>query len=301
MKIFGAGLAGLIAGCVFPKAKIYERNKVPFISHQALLRFRTNKVSEITGIKFKKVSVLKSIWSEGREVLPTPRIVAMYSKKVTGKYENRSIMNISQSERYIAPDNFHDMLVKDMRDRIIDGYEAKEESYKSELPIISTLPLSFNSKMLGYDFKTVRNTSSIYVNKFEIEDCDMYCTVYYPDKETSIYRSSITGNTLIIESKKKLKNTYDMFMVKSSLGIVGTATIKQTLSNHVQPMGKLTSVNDDERRVQIYKMSHDHNCFSLGRFAIHKNILLDDVATDIHVIKSMINDDAYGISVKDRL
>lgn len=304
MKIFGAGLAGLIAGCVFPKAKIYERNAVPFVSHQALLRFRTNKVSEITGIKFRKVTVLKSIWSEGKEVLPSPRIVALYSNKVSNKYENRSIMDISMETRYIAPDNFHHLLIDDMRDRITDNYTIDEKDYERNIiedndPIISTLPLTINAKMLGYDFQTSRNTNKIYVNKFEIRHCDMYCTVYYPDKDITVYRASITGNKLIIESTEKMLNN-DLWLVKYSLGLTSTQ-LNQTLEDYVQPMGKLTKVNDDERRVMIYKMSHDYNVFSLGRFALHKNVLLDDVANDIFVIRSMINDDSYGISIKGRI
>jgi len=303
MKIFGAGLAGLIAGCVFPKAEIYEKNDKDFVSHQALLRFRTNKVSEITGVKFKKVCVLKSIWSEGKEAKPTPRIVAMYSKKVTGKYENRSIMDISTKERYIAPDNFHKILVDEMEDRIHFGWEVDKTQCELNTPIISTLPLSLNAKMLGYDFKTINNTSSIFVNKFKIDNCDLYATVYYPDFDTSIYRASITGNTLIIESKEKLNlkpnSEWDIDIIES-FGLFN-AKLNTLIANHEQKMGKLTEVNDSERRVMIYNMSHDHDLFSLGRFALHKNILLDDVAKDIFVIKSMINDDSYGISTRNRI
>lgn len=300
MKIFGAGLAGLIAGCVFQKAKIYEMNKVPFVSHQALLRFRTSKVSDITGVKFKKVRVLKSIWSRGKEVSPSPRLVALYSMKVTGKFENRSIMNIDASDRYIAPSNFHEILIDEMKDRLHDGYKVTEKDYLENTPIISTLPLTFNSKMLGYEFKTERNMSCIYVTKFEVFDCDMYCTVYYPDEDTTIYRASLTGNQLIIESKEPLIVNSELDIVYDSLGIRNTRK-DYVLCNHKQPMGKLTKINDGERRVQIYKMSHDHDCFSLGRFALHKNVLLDDVAKDIFVIKEMMNDDSYGISTMGRV
>ena len=299
MKIFGAGLAGLIAGCVFPKAKIYERNKLPFVSHQALLRFRNSKVSDITGVKFKEVTVLKSIWSEGREAQPSPRLVAMYSNKVTGKYENRSIIDISTTKRFIAPDDLHNRLIENNRDNIIDDYEISESDYEIDIPIISTLPLSVNAKMLGYEFKTNRNTSSIFVNKFKIEDCDMYATVYYPDSDSSIYRASITKDTLIVESKSAMKSG-ELWTVKNSLGLL-RCNIERILTDHEQIMGKISKVNDDERRVQIYTMSHDHSCYSLGRFALHKNILLDDVAKDIYVIKSMINDDTYGISTRNRI
>ena len=93
-------MAGLIAGIYNPKAIIYEKNKTPIENHKALLRFRSDEVSKLTGIKFRKVFVIKSIWSEGEEKYPSPRLVAMYSKKVTGSYENRSIIDISTTTRY---------------------------------------------------------------------------------------------------------------------------------------------------------------------------------------------------------
>ena len=123
--------------------------------------------------------------------------------------------------------------------------------------------------------------------------------MYYPDSDTSVYRASLTGDVLIIESKATI-NFADKRIVLDSMGL-SEATFDVLLENHIQPMGKLSSVNDNERRVMIYKMSHDHGVFSLGRFALHKNILLDDVAKDVRVIKSMMQDDSYGISTRDRV
>lgn len=310
MKIFGAGLSGLIAAMANPKAIVYERNGPEFQGHHALLRFRSMAVSDITGVKFKKVKVIKSIWSNGRECKPSPRLVALYSKKNTGCYENRSIMDIETVERYIAPDDFHHRLVKDCEDRINFNYQLKKSDFiQSEHTllkedIISTLPLSINAKMLGYNFDTERNKSVIYVNKFEIKNCNMYSTVYYPDEKTSVYRASLTGNILIIESKKPIhKDRTDSCEISNvfvSMGIMDSEN-NVLLENYAQPMGKLSEVNDSERRVMIYNMSHDHGVFSLGRFALHKNILLDDVARDIRVIKEMMADDSYGNSTRDRV
>ena len=305
MKIFGAGLSGLIAACAFPKAIVYERNEKSFQGHHALLRFRSMAVSDITGIKFSKVSVIKSIWSDGKECQPSPRLVALYSKKNTSCYENRSIMDIRTVERYIAPDDFLQLLIEECEDRIRFNYEIKNNDFimsdHSLLKenVISTLPLSINAKMLGYEFNTERNKSIIYVNKFKVDNCKMYSTVYYPDSDTSVYRASLTGDVLIIESKATI-NFADKRIVLDSMGL-SEATFDVLLENHIQPMGKLSSVNDNERRVMIYKMSHDHGVFSLGRFALHKNILLDDVAKDVRVIKSMMKDDSYGISTRDRV
>ena len=300
MKIFGAGMAGLIAGIANPKAIIYEKNTPNFLGHQALLRFRNTSISDLTGIKFKKVKVIKSIWYEGKEVNPSPRLVALYSKKNTGVYENRSIMDTNTVERYIAPDNFIKLLAKECEDRIHYEYEIKKQDYISKhQKIITTLPLSFNAKMLGYEFSTKRNKSSIYVTRLNIKDCDMYTTTYYPEVRTPLYRSSTTGKTLIIEAKQIISRK-EIQEVLESKGLL-EADYEIVLDNHQQPLGKLSAVNDMERRVMIYRMSHDHGVFSLGRFALHKNILLDDVAQDIRIIKSMIADDSYGISTMKRI
>jgi len=306
VKIFGAGLSGLIAGIANPKAQIYERSKFGTQGHQALLRFRDMSVSDMTGIKFKKVKVIKSIWFEGKEQQPSPRLVAMYSHKNTGHFENRSIMDIRTVERYIAPDNFHELLVKECEDRIHYEYVIDQSDFANDVrhanereDIISTLPLSFNAKMLGYGFDTYKNKSRIYVTRFTVEDCDMYTTVYYPDMITPVYRASVTGKTLIIEAKNPI-DVKDTAIVLNSMGLK-YASFTIELDNHIQPMGKLSEVNDSERRVMIYNMSHDHGVFSLGRFALHKNILLDDVAKDIRVIKSMMADDSYGISTMGRV
>jgi len=306
MKIFGAGLSGLIAAMANPKATVYERNGPEFQGHHALLRFRSMAVSDITGIKFKKVKVIKSIWSEGKECFPTPRLVAMYSRKNTGCYENRSIMDINTVERYIAPDNFLQILIGECEERINFNYQLKKSDFRKEIQhvfldedIISTLPLSINAKMLGYEFDTERSKSVIYVNKLKIQRCNMFTTVYYPDESTTVYRASITGNSLIIESRESI-GSLDIRLVLTSMGLL-YANVDMVLDNHAQPMGKLSEVNDSERRVMIYKMSHDHGVFSLGRFALHKNILLDDVAKDIKVIKEMMQDDSYGVSTRDRV
>jgi len=282
MKIFGAGLSGLIAAVANPKAIVYERNKEDFQGHHALLRFRNNAVSDIIGIKFKEVSVIKAIWSGGKERQPSPRLVAQYSKKNTGCYENRSIMDIKTVKRFIAPDDLLQRLIEDCIERINFEYEISMDDFTKHPygheDIISTLPLSINAKMLGYEFDTKRSKSVIYVNKFKIANCDMYTTIYYPDDTTSVYRASITGNNLIVESKATI-NFIDVQLVLASLGIHSDG-VDEILTNYKQPMGKLTGVNDNDRRVMIYKMSHDHGVYSLGRFALHKNILLDDVAKD---------------------
>ena len=301
MKIFGAGYAGLIAGSYNNKAIIYEKNKEPVKNHHAVLRFKTDKVSSITGIKFTKVIVHKAIWSNGKEVKPTPRLNSLYSMKNTGCYENRSILNIDSCVRYIAPSNFFEMLNEDLKDRIIFGQEISKEDYFSKEDVISTLPLKMNMQMLGLEpLETNDSIHEIFINTFTIKNCNMFASIYYPTEETSAYRASITGDELIVESKEKLLNR-DLLIVLESLGVKADY-ITDKIKNFSQKMGKMTAINDSERRVAIYTMSHDFCVYSLGRFALHKSsILLDDVCNDIKVIKEMMMDDSYGISTRNRI
>ena len=63
MKIIGAGMSGLLAGQFFRSNKplvIEKQDSLPN-NHKALLRFRTEAVSELSGIRFKSVNVQKMI------------------------------------------------------------------------------------------------------------------------------------------------------------------------------------------------------------------------------------------------
>src|SRR5262245_20189064 len=59
MIIWGAGLAGLLAGTQFQTATIVEAGPEGMANHMAVLRFRTSAVGDATGIPFRKVKVYK--------------------------------------------------------------------------------------------------------------------------------------------------------------------------------------------------------------------------------------------------
>ena len=64
MNIIGAGLTGCLAAYAFKDAVIHEYLKEPRV-HKAVLRFRTDEVSKLTGIPFKKVLVHKAVSVSG--------------------------------------------------------------------------------------------------------------------------------------------------------------------------------------------------------------------------------------------
>ena len=106
MNIFGAGLAGLLAGNMFRRFKptLHEaQSKLPN-NHGALLRFRTDKVGTACAIPFKKVKVQKAIKYDGKIITePNLFLSNLYSQKVTGSILSRSINNLDSVDRYISP------------------------------------------------------------------------------------------------------------------------------------------------------------------------------------------------------
>ncbi len=110
-RIIGAGLSGLIAAHAWPSVPIVEAQSEPQ-PHKALLRFRSNAVSQLTGIEFKKVLVRKGLYSEGEYKPPTIALANQYSRKVLGRIlGDRSVWNLDPVERWIAPENFQERLL----------------------------------------------------------------------------------------------------------------------------------------------------------------------------------------------
>lgn len=299
MEILGAGISGCLACIVNPKSIVYEAGDGSSI-HKAVLRFRSDKISELTGIPFKKVNVIKSIWSDGKEVASSPRIVSLYSKKVSDTYTNRSIVNIENSIRWIAPDDFHEIL-KDLIGHNIKYNTTVDANLLSHMarPIISTIPIMILAKILGLNIDVGKNiVSSIYIEQYEVDKCDMYSTVYYPDSNTGVYRATITGDVLIIESIGEYGvATEEMLNVLESLGIDKNSIKK--IGNYKQEYGKIVAINEQIRREFIVNATINYGVYSLGRFAIWKNIVLDDVLNDIYRIREFINKGHYEYLKKE--
>lgn len=295
--IVGAGLAGLIAGHIFPNATILERAAGPDRTerHNALLRFRSDAVSLITGIPFRKVRVHKSIWTHEDGFLNecNPALANMYARKVTGGVFARSIWNLDSVERFVAPGSFYEQLVEQCKDRIRWGFDAIEELPFGAEDIISTMPL-FNAaqawldnNVSWFDFKR----APIYVQRIIVADSDVHQTVYFPDRTTSTYRISITGNVMIIESM----NEPDAMRPVDALAVFGLDMVGFSAAQAVkQSFGKIAPIDNAVRKELIHRLTLESRVYSLGRFATWRNILLDDVVKDARIIKAMIEQqDAY--------
>ena len=293
MYILGGGLAGLIAGVLNQDARILE----PFAnrtSHQALLRFRSPDIGDAVGIPFKKVTVYKGIWDEGHTAL-TPQYIAQYSRKVSSAITYRSIQHQETETRWIAPPDFQEQLKHMLAYRI--EYDKQIESYHA-YQSISTLPMNVLADIMGIDcpldpVADQQVVKPIYVNRYRIPNCDVYMTVYFPSFKTSVYRASISGDVLIVESTREATEK-EISEATEALGI-HSLSLDEELINYEQKNGKLAPIDEKARRKWILDLTLHHGVYSLGRFATWRNIVLDDVYHDILKIKSFINKDAYEV------
>lgn len=300
-------MAGCVAGIISGNATILEAGDAIPNNHQALLRFRTDNLSKITGIPFQKVKVFKGIWMDGKEQPLSPRMINLYGQKVIGCPTLRSIGSLDTVDRYVAPKDFHAILGQMLGDRI--QFQSKVESinkvvmglksipafFRTNIPIISTMPMPVLARLLGKQEwlgQTLFKQNKIYVSKAQITDAKVYQTIYYPSPDFNAYRASMSGNTLIIEGMDEV-DLDEMKLILESFGLDQVYTWESV--NQQQSMGKIAPIPDHIRKDFMFKASTEFNVWSLGRFACWRNILLDDVYHDIFKIRSMIEKDHYTV------
>ena len=295
--IVGAGLAGLLAAHAWPHARVFEAMERPRATHRALLRFRSASVARLTGIDFRRVQVRKGIWSEGDFRAPSIRLANLYARKVlredrlTGE---RSIWNVEPVERFIAPDTLYEQLIDAVRDRIEWG-----TAFTPPAGSVSTIPMPSLLALLGIEHSIQFVRAPITVFRFSIPRADIFQTVYFPDHDTSIYRVSITGNTLIAEFAAQTEALHgsDLFMIEQAFGIDASNLVCREMVE--QRFGKIEPIADDERKSLLFRITHEHGVYSLGRFATWRNILLDDVIDDIVAIKRLARAAPYEIRMEN--
>lgn len=293
MIIFRAGLTGCLAACINPDATILDTDSAPTF-HKAVLRFRSDDVSKATGIPFQKIKVTKALFdtTEWCFTAWTPKSANEYSKKVIGGIHNRSIDSLEPVTRWLAPDNFHEQLLDMIGNRVMWG-----EQYTpfTKGPKISTLAMPQLLSLVDQDdiINLQTDYNSIYVNTIRIDEpCDINQTVYIPNVDNPIYRMTLEGQKLIVESTEELDED-DIFELPQSVFGIDEDKWEITDKNYKQKIGKIAPVRDDLRKELIYKLTQDHDIYSLGRTAIWKSILLDDCLQDINRINAMISKSKY--------
>jgi len=288
MLIVGAGMAGCLAGILNPKATIIEAAPRYHANHDAVLRFRSDAISQQIGIPFKKVIVRKGIWSGSKFLNPDIHLANNYSLKTTNLITDRSIWNLESVERWVAPSNFHEIMEEMCRSRINYGVKFNKRDAEINQEIISTIPMNKMCEIMEYESEPGEgfHYAEIEVNRYKIAGCDVNQTVYYPNPRMPHYRATITGDNLIVESISSLR-LQDIEDVCLSFGIT-TNRLTPIKEHHKQKYGKISPIDDLWRKNFIFWLTSNYEIFSLGRFATWRNILLDDVLKDIYQIKRMI-------------
>lgn len=316
--IIGAGFAGLITACIVPDIPVYESGQ-RHQSHNALLRFRDESVSHATGVPFRAVRVNKSIWSYGQHFgACNPRFANQYAYKVTGRVAGeRSIWNLDPVTRYIAPEDFYDRLCDKLAGRI--HWENKVALIRAgnRNKTISTAPMPVMMSICGLtlpDAAMSLAAAPIVVERYRLPvGTNVFQTVYFPDPETRLFRASITGDLLIVESMKDFQSGNEPFEseVDCVRGVDGDTVANETLFDVAdafgmdveefafidkvdQKYGKITDIPRETREAILYELTRVYNVFSIGRFACWRNILLDDVVKDVDVVKRLMSASGYG-------
>lgn len=303
MLIVGAGMAGCLAGVMHPNARIIESANDFVRNHDAVLRFREDAVSKQVGVPFRKVKVYKGVWYDGKFVKPNIQIANYYSQKVThGNVLPRSIWNMEPSIRYVAPSDFHSILADMCGNRIEYSMPLHElnlrEAKEARERIISTIPMNRLMDLLDYNHNFEFEHWPINVKRLKINNCDVHQTIYFPDSDFRLYRATLTGEDMIVESVKNLDynaltDSEELAACFHAFGI--DASLIGSMIESDQKYGKIKEIPDKERKRFMYWATVNHGIYSLGRYATWRNILMDDVLEDILKIRSMIAASEYDV------
>ena len=298
MIIYGAGLAGLLAGNMMRSFNpmIKEAQKSLPNNHGALLRFRSDKVETATAVPFRKVRVKKAIKHDGK-IITTPNLMLsnMYSQKVTGSVLDRSINNLDDVDRYIAPWHLINEMAKNCSieyERKLDRRSLEEmREWEPHRPIISTLPMPVLMKIVGWGEIPDFPKQKIWTQKVKImdPDCQVCQTIYYPDPLIKHYRVSLIGDTLISEFTEKPDTNIGVHAMDVLSEDFGIRSYKiDDMKESEQEYGKIMPIDDRIRKEFIFQMTNKYNIYSVGRFATWRQLLLDDVVDDLKVVEQFI-------------
>lgn len=294
MLIIGAGQAGLLAArrlAHYNPVVVEQQNSLPN-NHGALLRFRSDEIAKSLGIEFKKVTVYKGVLCEDNSTItrfPTIRDFNAYSYKTIGRITERSILDIRDAVRFIAPSSFIAFLAnradiqygKSFQSIFSNGNALKEA-------IISTIPMPTLMEALNYPHTPEFKYQTIWSINCILKGVDVYQTLYVPYVIQRPYRVSITGDKMTLEFSNEPFADGE-FYIHNYMHLLSIYGVPEDITIKKQDYGKIIPIDDNERQKFILWATDNYNIYSLGRYATWRQILLDDVLKDISVINKMIS------------
>jgi hypothetical protein len=305
IAIIGAGMAGLVAANMLRRHEVTVIEKAATLphNHTALLRFRTTAVSDATGIPFSRERVLKGLW-DGEKVInkPTLAFVNRYSANVTqGELHQRSILSLESVERWVAPPDFIELMARNLDIHFDHSFDFSQRIKRAEyvpetMPIISTVPMPFMMQIFGWKDKPEFKFQPVWTIKATlVKPVSTICQTLYNTEPMEWYRATIHGQQLTLEFMfdpdkvftsplHACSEAFDRFFNTNEHcdSIIEGAQVNKI------GIGKIRPIDERIRKRFMLWLTEKYNIYSLGRFATWRNILLDDVANDVHRIEVMI-------------
>ncbi len=231
--------------------------------------------------------------------------------KATSKIQRRSILDLSDSTRYVCPSDF----IQRLASTASITYDIDFQDWSSNLikddcpPVISTLPVPIMMNLFDWDdipaFNTLPGTTiRVKINQ-ELEPT-MHATLYSACDIDLWYRATICDRDVIIECMSG--NLDFKFILREAcfkLGIKIMDLDMDTMAVHENPHQKMSDLDAaGELSVKRFIMwlSETHGIYSLGRMATWRpKLLLDDVVNDVRVIQRMIDgaQSNYNMAIKE--
>lgn len=294
--IIGAGMAGLLAGCMLrEQAWLHEASNSLPNNHHALLRFRSNEIANHLNIPFKAVDVIKTVAPFRNKVAEA----IAYSVKCNGRASLRSIKAAEGKveRRYIAPSNLIQLMESKLAHEVTYGSSLDRSAIERAAydgPVISTIPMGALMGILGYKERPSFGYKHGHVVKAGLAiESDMAATIYFPDPETDVTRATLTGHQMQVELTEDadIERWNSERVMEYVLPHFGLERTPYTAMMVPQRYAKIAAIPDRERKRFIIWATDNFNVYSLGRFATWKpGLLMDDVFLDCRKIMEMIRD-----------
>jgi len=299
VRIIGAGMAGLLAGSMFRgQAQIYESAPSLPNNHHALLRFRSDGISNHLNIPFQAVDVVKIVRPFRNRVAEA----ISYSMKSSGVAALRSSMSAEGKvdRRFIAPSDFIAQLELHQMNPIkygvkIEGRSWFDEAKEKGEPVVSTMPMPALMSLLEYDNRSCFGYRHGWVIQAKMKMESKACaTIYYPETDSPVIRATLTNSLLQIELIEKYLDQDQRWTIDQVMEFVthdfGLEKVEYEAELKAQKYAKITPIPERERRKFMMWATDNFGVYSLGRFATWKpGLLLDDVFWDVIKIQQMIN------------
>ena len=307
LVIIGAGISGSMAAGYFSSLSpiVFDASPKhnPLDNHKAVMRIRDHQIGLILGCPMEEVKVRKAVLFDG-ELHDNASITManMYSLKTNGTISERSIGELGVAKRYMIHDVpsikgdvcfDHELYYVEPGKLYFRDFSLREPTHHPERIIeydycISTIPMNKLIEATGMSKKYNLDFTGrpIHICKAELTiQSNVHQTIYIPEDKYVSYRATLQGNVMIIEAVKEIEFD-EVYSIADYFGVSSEKIANMNFNK--QNLGKIIPIDDDIRRAIILQLTTEFNIYSVGRFALWKQVLVDDVVKDLGVVSKMM-------------